>query len=133
MKTNYQKLYMAFEPDLADLKTKHIEFAHPEIRLGRCYGERGQHYWESTAEVRFQVTVSPTDEYQDTRAYAGYLNVKLDKQVDASKVIAKAQTKAYELAPNEQDEYQRLLIGLRAMGYRQAHLSKTSSEVVSTW
>ena len=126
MKVNNEKLYLLFEPNLPDLKNRNVEFAHPEIRLGRAYGQ-GQ-YWEATADLTFQINVLE----ESCEAYAGHLKCNINVAPAVAKAIVKASAKGYELAPNEHDQLKLMIVGLRALGYRRASLRNGSSEVVST-
>ena len=128
-KPNYQKLYMLFEPDLADLKERGKEYGHPEIRIG--YGSASG-YWQERGRLIYQVNVNPdTDAYQNSDAYAGKLDCDIHNVATMAKVIVKASTTGFDLAPAEHDPFKAMLIGLRAIGYTRANLYKESSQIFS--
>ena len=129
-KANNQKLYLLFEPNMAELKDRRIEYAHPEIRIG-ISSPSG--YWEERGRIIFQANVTPTpDNFQTTDAYAGHLECNFDRAAEMGKLLPKASAKGYELAPSEHCPYKSMLIGLRGIGYTRASLAKDSGQIVST-
>ena len=131
-KPNYEKLYLLFEPNLADLKEKRQEFGHPEIRIGSGYGSSGP-YWQESGRLTYQVNVDiGQDQYRNGDAYAGYLNCEMVRAPTMGKLVEKASAKGHELAPAESDPFKTMLVGLRALGYMRARLASDSSQIVST-
>jgi hypothetical protein len=137
-KTNWSKLYLAFEADRESLKANGKEYGHHSIRIGYAYDYPGKsknepHFWSASYSVNYQITASPNSELRfDAYAYSGELNCRIEDAVAAGKLIAKVNAKAEELAPNEPCPYKRFLVGLRGLGYRQPNLTNGGSEIIDT-
>ena len=137
-KTNWSKLYLAFEADRESLKANGKEYGHHSIRIGYAYDYPGKakyepHFWTSDYSIEYQISVSPSGENLfETYAYAGELKCRMEHAVAAGKLIAKVNAKAEELAPNEPCPYKRFLVGLRGLGYRQPNFTNGGSEIIDT-
>lgn len=127
-----QALYVVQRPDLEDLKKRGQEYAHPRVQVGHRYGDRGDDYFYSDFTVQFQVTLNPDEKghlTNDGHAYAGSVELSLNQVVEASKAIARVQAKARALAPDQQDEFQWFIVGLRGCGYKEAVMANDRSHI----
>lgn len=127
-----QPLYMAERPDLEDLKKRGVEYAHPRIQVGHRYGDDGRDYFYTEFTVDFQITLNPAPDDTATRdghAYGGSVDLRLEQVVEASKTIARVQAKARALAPDQRDEFQSFIVGLRGCGYKEAVMGKGWSQI----
>ena len=137
-KTNWSKLYLAYEADRESLKGNGMKYGHHSIRIGSAYDYPGKpknepHFWSSDYSIDYQITVNPTPEFPYPFAYAGELKCRMEHAVAAGKLIAKVNAKAEELAPHETCPYKRFLVGLRGLGYRKPNISsRHGSEIIST-
>ena len=138
-KTNWSKLYRAFEADAKTLKANGTEYGHHSIRIGYAYDYPGKaknepHFWSGSYSIEYQITVNPSGEFaHEAYAYAGKLDCRIEDAVAAGKLIAKVIAKAEELAPHEACPYKRFLVGLRGLGYRQPDFSNNGgSEIINT-
>lgn len=118
---NWNKLYQVWGRNYEEQQGKGTEFAHPEIRIGLAYGTTAK-YWKQTAELTFQANLKDSDYLPAFRTYAGAMKARLEDLPEAAAIVRRATAKANQLAPAESCELTKMLIGLRAIGFREAHV-----------
>ena len=119
-----ERLYTVYWPDIEELRRRGEEFAHPRIDLGHAYGSTTP-WFASDAEVEFQISLRPGEDGHVTNnglPYAGTLQVQVGRAEEFGRVVGKALSKAASLGIRGDDEFQGLVVGLRALGWREAVL-----------
>ena len=125
-------LYVVQRPDLEALKRQGQEFAHPRVQVGHRYGDNGVDYFYSAFMVEFQVTLKPATDgtfTNDGHAYGGGVDLRLDQVVEVGKVLARVEAKALALAPDQRDQFDKFIVGLRGCGYKEAVMTTDFSHV----
>ena len=131
---DWEHLYRVYRPDPDELRKSGAEFAHPEVHLGRAYGDAYEKYWDRTVSIEFQVSLRPQDDGHTTNdglAYAGTLEVKLEQVATVGPEVNRILKKAQEVAPHIGDQMGQFISGMRILGYREALLSDKGSVVVT--
>ena len=118
-RTDWNKLYVVCGINYAEING---EYSHPEIRVGYASGS-DQKFWHTRFGLAFQVNLRGTDLVSAYRAYGGTLNASLEYMPEAAKILRAALSQANTLAPTEPCELTRILVGLRASGFREAHIT----------
>jgi len=119
-KTNHNKLYTL---SITDQGTK--GYKHFRLSLGKTYS--GDYFSSAGCFVTFQSNVDKAYESDNLLPYAGTVECRLECK-ELMPVITKAFAKGETLNPTGENKWDQLIIGLRAMGYKQAHVDRDYSQ-----
>ena len=122
-KTNLEKLYTVSH-------NRDRKWGHYQVTLGSSYsGEYFSYFHHVVTTFQYTVPPEPDDISTMPRCYAGRVEIDLFEcgadNTAAMKPIQAALKKAAELSPGMACEYQSLITGLRAIGYREARLGQS--------